>query len=104
MPPVPHPGTSELGWLADLKETAEYVGRQVYGEAVRWDMETLLPGRRPDVVIRLDRDSRIIANGEAKRPDTPEGTHPLVASEVRDAIEKAQLLGASHCFTTNFFE
>lgn len=106
MPGIPHPGVSELGWLADLKDTAEQVGSSVLGERIRWDVEGLAPGtlRRPDVVIRRDSDGSIIATGEAKRPDTPDGVHPLVASEVRDAIEKAQMRGARLCFTTNFFE
>ena len=106
MPGISHPGVSELGWLADLKDTAEQVGSSVLGEPIRWDVEGLAPGtlRRPDVVIRRDSDGSIIATGEAKRPDTPEGVHPLVASEVRDAIEKAQMRGARLCFTTNFFE
>lgn len=104
--PVFHSGTSEQGWLADLKETAEQVGLQVFGEAIRWDVEGLLSGsqRRPDVVIRRDRDGTVLASGEAKRPEAPEGVHPLVSSEVRDAIEKAQILHAPLCFTTNFFD
>lgn len=104
--PVPHPGTSELGWLADLKETAEQVGALVYGESIRWDVEGLMTGsrRRPDVVIRRDRDSSVLASGEAKRPDVPEGVHPLVGGAVRDAVGKAQHLSAPRCFTTNFFE
>lgn len=106
MPAIPHPGVSEQGWLADLKETAEQVGTHVLGEAIRWDVEGLTPGslRRPDVVIRRDADGSALATGEAKRPDTPEGAHPLISSEVRDAIEKAQMRAAPLCFTTNFFE
>lgn len=106
MPGVPHPGVSEQGWLADLKETAEQVGGHVFGEALKWDVEGLVPGtgRRPDVVIRRDADNSIVASGEAKRPDTSLGAHPLVATEVRDAIEKAQMRGADLCFTTNFIE
>ena len=46
MTTVPHPGISELGWLADLKETAEGVGFEVYGEAIRWDVEVLGNRRR----------------------------------------------------------
>jgi hypothetical protein len=106
MPAVPHPGVSEQGWLADLKETAEQVGTSVFGAAIRWDVEGLTSGsgRRPDVVVRWDTSGDVVATGEAKRPDVPEGAHPLVASEVRDAIEKAQMHGAALCFTTNFFE
>lgn len=106
MPPVPHPGVSEVGWLADLKQIAEQVGSQAYGEAIRWDVEGLASGtaRRPDVVIRRDSTAEVLASGEAKRPDTPQGSHPLIASEVQDAIEKAQILNAPLCFTTNFFE
>ncbi len=106
MPSVPHPGVSEQGWLADLKETAEQVGSQIYGERIRWDVEGLLPGtgRRPDIVVRRDSDSSVLATGEAKRPDTPAGAHPLIATEIRDAIEKARMSGAPLCFTTNFFD
>lgn len=103
---IPHPGVSEQGWLADLKETAERIGFSVLGEPVRWEVEglTASSGRRADVIIRRDTTGVPLATGEAKRPDTPKGIHPLVASEVRDAIEKAQLHGAPLCFTTNFFE
>lgn len=103
---VPHPGTSEIGWLADLKEIAEQSGRQVFGEPIRWDVEVIKRAglKRPDVVVRRDRDGSILASGEAKRPDTPAGLHPLVASEIKDAREKAARLGAPVCFTTNFFE
>ena len=106
MTTVPHPGISELGWLADLKETAEGVGFEVYGEAIRWDVEVLgkQTKKRPDVVIRRDETGEVLASGEAKRPDHPAGVHPLVASEVSDALQKAQILGGSLCFTTNFFE
>jgi len=106
MPNIPHPGVSEQGWLADLKDTAEQIGAVVYGERIRWDIEGLLPGtsRRPDVIIRRDSNSAILATGEAKRPDVPAGAHPLIATEVRDAIEKAKLVGAPLCFTTNFLE
>jgi hypothetical protein len=103
---VPHPGTSELGWLADLKEVAEQSGQIVYGEPIRWDVEVIQKAgrKRPDVVIRRDRDGSVLASGEAKRPDTPAGLHPLVASEIQDALEKAGRLGAPVCFTTNFLE
>lgn len=103
---VPHPGTSELGWLADLKEPAEQVGSTIFGEPIRWDVEVLTKSspKRPDVVIRRDSTGEALASGEAKRPDTPRGVHPLVATEVRDAITKAQTLGVPVCFTTNFFE
>src|SRR5207244_3179301 len=88
------------------KDTAEQVGAQVYSEPIRWDVEGLLTSsqRRPDVVIRRDRDGTVLAGGEAKRPDVPDGAHPLVGSEVRDALGKARMLGAPLCFTTNFFE
>ena len=101
-----HPGTSEVGWLADLKAIAEQEGRRVFGEAVRWDVEVVkrAGSKRPDVVIRSDVDGQVIASGEAKRPDTPAGVHPLVASEIGDAYKKATELGAPVFFTTNFFE
>src|SRR4051812_32568017 len=103
---VPHPGTSEIGWLADLKEVAEQSAQKVFGEPIRWDVEVIQKAglKRPDVVIRRDQDGSVLASGEAKRPDTPAGLHPLVASEIKDALEKASRLGASVCFTTNFFE
>lgn len=103
---IPHPGISEIGWLADLKEVAEQTGKQVFGEPIRWDVEVIKKAgrKRPDVVIRRDRDGLILASGEAKRPDTPSGLHPLVASEMNDAFEKAASLGAPVCFTTNFLE
>jgi hypothetical protein len=103
---TPYPGASEVGWLADLKQMAEQMGDSVFGEAIRWEVEVVgrTGLRRPDVIIRRERDGSILASGEAKRPDTPAGVHPLVASEVRDAREKAARLGSPVFFTTNFFE
>ena len=65
MPAVPHPGVSEQGWLADLKETAEQVGSSVFGTAIRWDVEGLTSGsgRRPDVVVTLGHKRRRCRHG-----------------------------------------
>ena len=103
---IPHPGVSELGFLADLKEPAEQIGSNVLGRHVRWEVEALPKGskKRPDVVIHYDESGEKIASGEAKRPDQPEGVHPLVSGEIRDALNKAKILGVAVCFTTNFFE
>ena len=106
MPPVPHPGTTEIAWLADLKEPAERVGSSVFGEQVRWSVENTAAGTdsRPDVIVRRDNGGEVLASGEAKRPDVPAGAHALVASEIRDALAKGSALGAPVCFTTNFFD
>lgn len=103
---IPHPGTTEIGWIADLKEVAEQTAKSVFKESIRWDVEVIRQSsrRRPDVVVRRDKDGTVIASGEVKRPDTPAGVHPLVASEVKDALEKARMLGSPAAFTTNFFE
>jgi hypothetical protein len=105
VPVVPPPGRSEQGFLADLKGVAERVGGEVLGQPVRWEVESTPAGtkKRPDVVIRLDTTGEAIASGEAKRPDQPDGVHPLVTSNAEDALAKAQQLGAAVCFTTNFF-
>lgn len=104
--PVPKPGRSEQGFLADLKETAEQVGKEVLGEPVQWAVEDTTTGtlKRPDVVIRRDGTGEVIASGEAKRPDMPKGEHPLVASELQDAVRKARMVGAPIAFNTNFFQ
>lgn len=100
-----HPGASEIQWLTDLKSVAERVGREVLGFDIVWNVENLITGdaRRPDVIVR-DAQGGVLFSGEAKRPDTPEGAHALVSSEVDDALSKAHMVGASFCFTTNFLE
>jgi hypothetical protein len=101
---IPHPGTTEIGWLTDLKATAERVGSEVMGRPIRWDVENALKtsAKRPDVIIRWDTDGSVIANGEAKRPNEPSGLHPLITTEVDNALRKAATLSSPLCFTTNF--
>lgn len=103
---VLHPGVNEIEWLADLKSVAEQVGSEVLGFPVRWSVETTVGhGSRDRTDVRVERhDGSILFTGEAKRPDTPMGVHPLVVSEVNDAVQKAQLQGAAYCFTTNFIQ
>jgi len=103
---VLHPGVNEIEWLADLKGAAEQIGSDVLGFPVRWSVETNVGhGSRDRTDVRVERqDGSILFTGEAKRPDTPAGVHPLVVSEVNDAVQKAQLQGAGFCFTTNFIQ
>lgn len=99
-----HPGTNELEWLADLKPLAERIGEQVLGFAIDWRVETAVASSatRSDVRVEDRRSHELIFSGEAKRPDDPRGLHPLVDSEVSDAVKKAQHHGGGLCFTTNF--
>lgn len=100
-----HPGPSEIEWLADLKATAEQVGAEVLGEPIRWRVETLIAAHPNRSDVRIERDNgELLFTGEAKRPDDPRGAHPLVASEVADAVTKAQEQGGRFCFTTNFHQ
>jgi len=102
----PNPGTLEIEWLDNLKPLAEAVGEQVLGHPIDWRVESGLTSsaERPDVVIE-DRRTRVaVVSGEAKRPQLPEGLHPLIDAEVNGAIAKAQKLGVSLCFTTNFHQ
>lgn len=100
-----HPGTTEIQWLADLKPTAEEIAKEVLGYPVRWSVETTkgTGSKRSDVLVETD-EGEVILSGEAKRPDDPLGAHPLVASEVEDAVGKAQRNGVQLCFTTNFHQ
>lgn len=100
-----HPGTTEIQWLADLKSTAERVGQEVLGYAIRWSVETnkATGSKRSDVLIETD-DGTVFLTGEAKRPDDEAGAHPLLAAEVENAVAKAQRHGVPWCFTTNFFQ
>lgn len=101
-----HPGVNEIEWLADLKPWAQDVGEQVLGYPIRWSVETssgMHTGKRCDVRIET-ADGQLLFTGEAKRPDDPKGQHPLVTSEVDDAVTKAQAAGARFCFTTNFLQ
>lgn len=100
-------GRNEVGMLSDIREIAERVGEEVLGFPVEWFVETTAAkiGKRPDVEIRrADENVELIASGEAKRPETPAGLHPYVASEVKGAVEKAQSLGGAYAFTTNFLQ
>lgn len=100
---VYHPGPTEIEWLADLKPIAEQVGAQVLGETVRWRVETRITARRNRSDVRVETESgTLLFTGEAKRPDDPAGAHPLVDSEVSDAVHKAATQGSQCCFTTNF--
>lgn len=104
--PRPHPGTLEIEWLGDLKPLAEEIGAQVFGEPVDWRVESSLSGSpdRPDVVVEKRSDRVAVFSGEAKRPDAPEGAHPLIDGEVAGAVSKAQSKGVWFCFTTNFHQ
>lgn len=100
-------GRNEVGMLADLKEVAEAAGSEVLGFDIEWIVETTVKstGKRPDVEIRrADGNRELLATGEAKRPETIEGLHPYVQSEVRDALQKAGYQGSRFAFTTNFLE
>lgn len=101
-----HPGSNEIEWLADLKPLAERIGEEVLGFEIRWAVEAKVGhGSRDRSDVRVEKgDGTVLFTGEAKRPDTPEGVHPLVTSEVNDSVEKAQLQGAKFSFTTNFFQ
>ena len=97
------PGPTEIEWLADLKPYAEKIGEEVIGSPVRWRVETSIAARRNRSDVRVETESgTLLFTGEAKRPDEPLGAHPLVESEVVDALTKAQRQGGSFCFTTNF--
>ncbi|WP_458115667.1 hypothetical protein [Arthrobacter sp. D2-10] len=101
---VLHPGVNEIEWLADLKTTAERIGSEILGHRIRWSVETKVSQAsrdRTDVRVETE-DGAVLFTGEAKRPDTPEGVHPLVVAEVNDAVQKAQSQGAAYCFTTDF--
>src|ERR1700677_3347889 len=105
MTPRASTGRNEIGMLSDLKELAESVGRQILGFNIEWVVEASVAttGKRPDIEIRREGGAReLIISGEAKRPETPEGIHCFVASEVRDAIAKAKSLNGKYAFTTNF--
>jgi hypothetical protein len=98
-------GRNEVGMMSDLKEVAEAVGKEVLGFEIEWVVETTAAkiGKRPDVEIRRqDGNRELIISGEAKRPETPEGIHAFVASEVQGAIAKAKSLNGAYAFTTNF--
>lgn len=101
-------GRNEQGMLADIKPVAESVGRDILGFAIDWQVEAeSSTGRRPDVIVRRAEGNReVIASGEAKRPETPRGLHPMVASEVIDAVEKARdpAVSSPLAFTTNFLQ
>ncbi|QUW17869.1 N-6 DNA methylase [Agrococcus sp. Marseille-Q4369] len=100
-------GRNEVGMLSDIKVIAESVGTRVMGFPVEWRVETELTksAQRPDVEIRrADGSHELLASGEAKKPETPGGLHPFVASEVNGAIGKAKALGGTYAFTTNFLQ
>jgi hypothetical protein len=100
-----HPGANEIEWLAELKTRAEQIGAEVFGRPILWRVETGITRSRDrsDVVIQFENGS-IIATGEAKRPDDPQGVSPILADEVDNAVKKAQAQGAKWCFTTNFHQ
>lgn len=98
-------GRNEVGMLSDIREIAEKIGAEVLGYEIEWAVETTAKSinKRPDVEIRRASGSReLLASGEAKRPETPEGVHPYVPGEVTGAIAKANALGGRFAFTTNF--
>lgn len=100
-------GRNEVGMLADIKEVAEAAGAEILGFNIEWIVESSIKSnrKRPDVVIRRAGGNReLLATGEAKRPESVEGLHPYVESEVTDALKKGQLLGSRFAFTTNFLE
>lgn len=96
-------GRNEVGMLSDIREVAEKVGTEVFGFPIEWFVETeMKTGKRPDVEVRRADTNELIASGEAKKPETSEGLHPYVASEVNGAVAKAKGLGGRFAFTTNF--
>jgi hypothetical protein len=101
-----HPGVNEVEWLADLKPLAEEIGEQVLGHEIRWSVETGVGhGSKDRSDVRVETTiGGLLFTGEAKKPDSPKGQHPLVTAEVDDAVQKAQLQGAPFWFTTNFFQ
>jgi hypothetical protein len=99
-----HPGVNEIEWLADLKTLAETIGARILGTEIRWVVESNVQGTKTRADVRIESDSgEVLLTGEAKRPDTKEGVHPLVTGEVNNAVEKAQMKGAPLAFTTNFY-
>ena len=94
--------------LSDIKPVAESVGQDILGFAIDWQVEAeSSTSKRPDVIIRRAEGNReTIASGEAKRPETPKGLHPMVASEVIDAVDKARdpAVSSPIAFTTNFLQ
>jgi len=101
-------GRNEIGMLADVKNIAEVVGAEVLGFPVEWGVEgESSTDARPDVIIRRAEGNReVIASGEAKRPESSKGLHPMVASEVTDALKKARdpKVASPIAFTTNFVQ
>ncbi|MGC5255380.1 HsdM family class I SAM-dependent methyltransferase [Gordonia sp. DT218] len=98
-------GRNEIGMLSDIRDVAEQVGAETLGFEIEWAVETTARriGKRPDVEIRRASGNReLLASGEAKRPEVPEGVHPYVSGEVNGAIAKAKALGGRYAFTTNF--
>ena len=85
--------TRVVGWLADLKSLLN-VSVQTFWACQSGGTSKLSSRGLSDALMSPfgeNPTATLIASGEAKRPDTPKGVHPLVASEVRDAIERAQL-------------
>ena len=100
-----HPGVNEIEWLADLKPLAEEIGSSVLGRPIRWSIETSVAGSADRSDVRIEAaDGTLLYSGEAKRPDSPQGQHPLVTAVVDDAVGKAQAHGVPFCFTTNFHQ
>ncbi|MCL2653299.1 MAG: SAM-dependent methyltransferase [Propionibacteriaceae bacterium] len=101
-------GRNEQGMLADIKTIAESVGGAILGFDIEWQVEAeSSTAKRPDIIVRRAEGNReVIASGEAKRPETPKGLHPMVASEVIDAIGKANdpAVASPLAFTTNFLQ
>ncbi len=102
----PNPGTLEVEWLGTLKPYAEEIGEAKLGFPIDWRVESGLTSSadRPDVVVERRKDRVALLSCEAKRPNVPEGAHPLIDSEVAGAIKKAQAKGLDYCFTTNFHQ
>src|SRR5882762_2366321 len=82
--------TRVVGWLADLKSLLN-VSVQTFWACQSGGTSKLSSRGLSDALMSPfgeNPTATLIASGEAKRPDTPKGVHPLVASEVRSSIDR----------------
>ncbi len=57
--------------------------------------------RRHDFLLYRRHTDQPVLTGEIKMPDSAQGTHPLNADLVEDALDKAFRAGVRYCFTWN---
>ena len=57
--------------------------------------------RRHDFRLYMRQTGQPVLTGEIKMPDSAQGTHPLNADLVEDALDKAFRAGVRYCFTWN---